>query len=81
MKLKQIQLSIKLIYNSSLRKTLRFDKNEDRGSLFVYVPEGIPRKKLKICDIPEDAENISIEVNVIKTKWLFMHLSILTNTF
>ena len=81
MKLKQVQLSTKLIYNLNLRKTLRFDKNGDRGSLCVCVPEGIPRKKLKIRDIPEDAGNISNEVNVIKTKWVFIHLSSLTNTF
>ena len=52
-------------------KPFMFDKNRNRGVVFVYVWENIPRRELKIHNTPEDIECIFTKINLIKTKWLF----------
>ena len=52
-------------------KLHRFDRNRDGGAVFINVPEDIPRGELKIDNTSEDIQSIFIEVNLIKTKWLF----------
>ena len=52
-------------------KPCRFDRNRNGGSVFIYVREDIPSRELKIHNTPEDIESIFIEINLIKTKWLF----------
>ena len=52
-------------------KPYRFDRNRNGGSVFIYVQEDIPSRELKIHNTPEDIESIFIEINLIKTKWLF----------
>ena len=66
-------------------KSYTFDRNRNEGGVFIYVREDIPSRKLKIHNTPEDIESIFIEINLIKTKRLFLaaitHLASLTNTF
>ena len=50
-------------------KPYRFDRNRNGGDGFIYVPEDIPSRELKIHNSPEDIESIFIEINLIKTKW------------
>ena len=65
-------------------KPYRFDRNRNGGGGFIYVREDIPSRELKIHNTPVDIESIFIEINLIKTKWLFWaaitHLAILINT-
>ena len=55
----------------SYSKPDRFDRNRNGGGVFIYVREDIPSRELKIHNTPEDIESIFIEINLIKTKWLF----------
>ena len=52
-------------------KPYRFDRNRNGGGVFIYLGEDIPDRELKIHNTPEDIESIFIEINLIKTKWLF----------
>ena len=52
-------------------KPYRFDRNRNQGGVFIYAREDIPSMELKIHSTPEDIEIIFIEINLIKTKWLF----------
>ena len=52
-------------------KPYRFDRNRNGGGVFMYVREDIPSTELKIHNFPEYIETIFIEINLIKTKWLF----------
>ena len=52
-------------------KPNKFDRNRNGGGNFMYVREDIPSKELKIRNTPENIESIFIEINLIKTKWLF----------
>ena len=52
-------------------KPYRFDRNRNGGGVFINVREDIPSRELKIHNNPEDIESIFIEINLIKTKWLF----------
>ena len=52
-------------------KPYRFDRNRNGGGVFIYVREDISSRELKIHNTPEDIESIFVEINVIKTKWLF----------
>ena len=52
-------------------KPYRFDRNRNGGGVFIYVREDISSRELKIHNTPEDIESIFVEVNMIKTKWLF----------
>ena len=52
-------------------KPYRFDRNRNGGGVFIYVREDIPSRELKIHNTPEDIESIFIEINLIKTRWLF----------
>ena len=49
----------------------RFDRNRNRGGVFIYVREDISSMELKIHNTPEDIESIFLEINLFKTKWLF----------
>ena len=52
-------------------KPYRFDRNRNGGGYFIYVREDIPNRELEIHNTPENIECIFIEINLIKTKWLF----------
>ena len=52
-------------------KPYRFDRNRNGGGVFINVREDIPSRELKIHNNAEDIESIFIEINLIKTKWLF----------
>ena len=52
-------------------KPYRFDRNRNRGGIFIYVWEDIPSRELKIHNTPEDVESIFIKINLIKTKCFF----------
>ena len=52
-------------------KPYKFDRNRPGGGVFIYVREDIPSRESKIHNTPEDIEIILIEVNLIKTRWLF----------
>ena len=52
-------------------KPYRFDRNRNGCGVFIYVQEDIPSRELKTRNTPEDIESIFIEINVIKTRWLF----------
>ena len=55
-------------------KPYNFDRNRDWGGVFLYVREDIPSRELKTRNTPEDTESIFIEINLIKSKWLFLWL-------
>ena len=55
-------------------KPYRFDRNRNGGGVFIYVREDIPGRELKIHDAPKDIESMFIEINLIKSKWLFLWL-------
>ena len=52
-------------------KPYKFDRNRNGGGVFTYVRKDIPGRDLKIHNTSEDIESIFIEINLIKTKWLF----------
>ena len=53
-------------------KPYRFHRNRNGGGVFIYVQEDIASRELKIDNnTPQDIESIFIEINLIKTKWLF----------
>ena len=52
-------------------KSYRFERNRNGGGVFIYVPEDIPSRELKIHNTPEDIESVFSEINLIKAKWLF----------
>ena len=52
-------------------KPYKFDRNRNGGGVFIYVREDIPSRELKIHNTPEDIESSFIEINLIKTRWLF----------
>ena len=52
-------------------KPYRSDRNRNGGGVFIYAREDIPSRELKIHNTPEDVESIFIEINLIKTRWLF----------
>ena len=49
----------------------RFDRNRNEGGGFIYVREDILSGELKILNTPEHIESIFIEINLIKTEWIF----------
>ena len=52
-------------------KPCRFHGNRNGGDVFICVREDIPSRELKIHNAPEDIESVFIEINLIKTWWLF----------
>ena len=52
-------------------KRYRFDRIRNGDSVFICVQEHNPRRELKIHNVAEDIESTFIEINLIKTKWLF----------
>ena len=52
-------------------KLYRFERNRNGCCVWIHVQEDIPSRELKIHNTPEDIESIFIEINLIKTKWLF----------
>ena len=52
-------------------KPHKFDRNRNGGGVSIYVREDIPSRELKIYNAPKDVESIFIEINMIKTKWIF----------
>ena len=57
----------------------RFDRNRNGGGAFTYVREDIPSRELKMHNTPEDIKSIFIEINLIKTRWLFCFQNIMIN--
>ena len=47
------------------------DRNRTDGGVLVSVNEDFPSKILKIHKIPNDIQNIFVEINLLKTIWLF----------
>ena len=48
----------------------RFDRNRNGGGVIIYVSEDIPSKLLRKNLFPNDREEIFIEINFRKSKWL-----------
>ena len=48
----------------------RFDRNRNGGGVIIYVREDIPSKFLRKSLFPNDREEIFIEINFRKSKWL-----------
>ena len=55
---------------SGYSKPYRLDRNRNGGGVIIYIREDIPRKQINNFKIHDDIENIFIEVNLYKTKWL-----------
>ena len=53
-------------------KPYRRDRNRNGGGILIYVREDIPSKELLKFKFPSDIEEIYIEMNLRKTKWLFL---------
>ena len=48
----------------------RLNRNKFGGGVLIYVREDIPCKKLTKHILPDDIEEIFVEINLRKTKWL-----------
>ena len=55
---------------SGYSKPYRLDRNRNGGGVIIYIREDIPSKQINNFKIHDDIENIFIEVNLYKTKWL-----------
>ena len=55
---------------SGYSKPYRLDRNRNGGGIIIYIREDIPSKQINLLKLPDDIENIFIEVNLYKTKWL-----------
>ena len=55
---------------SGYSKLYRLDRNRNGGRIIIYIREDIPSKQINLLKLPDDIENIFIEVNLYKTKWL-----------
>ena len=51
-------------------KPYRLDRTENGGGIMIYVREDIPSRSLEISSISLGIENIFIEINLRKIKWL-----------
>ena len=51
-------------------KPYRLDRTENGGVIMIYVREDIPSRSLEIPSISLGIENIFIEMNLRKIKWL-----------
>ena len=61
------------IYHKWFVKPYKLDRTTTGSGILVYVRDDIPSKLLKISCLAETTECLSIEVNLCKTKWLFMY--------
>ena len=52
-------------------KPYRFERHRNGGGVFMYLREDIPSRELKIHNTPEDIESTFIEINLMKTNWIF----------
>ena len=55
---------------SGYSKPYRLDGTRNGGGGIIYIREDIPSKQINNFKIHDDIENIFIEVNLYKTKWL-----------
>ena len=55
---------------SGYSKPYRLDRNRNGGEVIIYIREDIPSKQINNFKIYDDIENIFIDVNLYKTKWL-----------
>ena len=71
---------------SGYSKPYRLDRNRNGGGIIIiYIREDIPSKQINLLKLPDDIENIFIEVNLYKLNGLcvvaIIHLIRMTNTF
>ena len=55
---------------SGYTKPYRLDRNRNGGGVIIYIREDISSKQINNFKFHDDIENIFIEVNLYKTKWL-----------
>ena len=55
---------------SGYSKPYRLDRNRNGGGVIICIRADIPRKQINNIKIHDDIENIFIEVNLYKNKWL-----------
>ena len=48
----------------------RLDRNRNGGGVIIYVREDIPSKTLEKHKLPQDVEDMFVELNFRKIKWL-----------
>ena len=51
---------------SGYSKRYRLEKNKSGGDVIIYIREDIPSKELRLFDMPENLESISLEINLLK---------------
>ena len=51
-------------------RPFRLDRNSEGGGLLLYVNENIPCKELKTDEFYSNIEDLFIEINLMKIKWL-----------
>ena len=49
----------------------RFDRNRNGGGVLIYIRQDIPSKLLADHTLPHDIEEIFVELNLTKQKWVF----------
>ena len=54
------------------KQPYRLDVTSNSGGLLVYVNDQIPSKEIKSVSIPSDIQEISIELNLRRCKWLML---------
>ena len=53
-------------------KPFRLDRNQKGCGIFIFIGNDIPSKLLSKHNFPGDMEELFIELNFRKTKWLFL---------
>ena len=59
---------------SSFKKPYRLDVNARQGGIMVLVNSNIPSRQINISCLPKDIQQISIELNFHKHKWLIISI-------
>ena len=52
------------------KKPFRLDQNQKGGGILIYVSSNIPTKFLTKHSFPNDIDQLFVEINFRKSKWL-----------
>ena len=60
------------LLSQEIRVPFRKDRDINRGGNFVYVREYIPSRELKYFGLKDNVEEVFVEINLRKSKWLLL---------
>ena len=58
----------------SYKTPYRLDKSDTSGGILVYVKKGLPSNRLKVFNIPDDIQIVTIEIVLKNSKWLVISI-------